>query len=473
VKRYLHIYVLCAVLTMPFCAFAQDPRNECVDYYEDDGPRDTGHCTFRKIVETEYYSEDSLGKGKTSISSTVHLFNKIGEEVSKVTMNSDSMVTDSAISIYNAFYNLLYDAEWKMDDDDSELNNTRQEWYTYDAKGYDIMDSGHRNDFGAMRYWLSRYKYDDKGNKTEEITYAHYKEREADTTICHETWDDQGRLILEELIKADGVTRYYYRFNKWGYEIFRAVVQGKNDSDYTNTIYDSAGHFVSYSEYEFGRLKMARSVTRNKGHGWVETLEEGSTAGEMACANNSVTVTVHDSLGNELTKVINSEKDGYPDVVTTIHYLSYDRNGNVLRDSSSSAEKGYLYYETWQGIETYRYNKANLRTDDIKENGNDYQKYSRFMSSYNRKNNLLHSKSFSSCNIPGAEPDEEKIMTYYGNGKTVKTYADKESIGSFTKEYYGRDGRTLKKFEIEPSSVYDDDGMVKDGYKITEYTYQK
>lgn len=473
-------------------------NNDCLTYYYSSTPADTNKSVFKQVTVSQYFSYDSNMSKKRIISKSIFMFNKKGQQLYSIGIDSSGKVTDSSRSRFDKNFRQVYSAQYNREGDTGVMRATSEEKWVYDKKGNILTDSSYtlegeeddEGDGGGASVSIDHHKFDTAGNEIESKHISFSDAGTSDSSMTWSTFDKNNNMTFSLTMTSSDTSKQYYRYNDKLMNVFTAEVS-RGDSSYTITKYDTGGNVTERNRYEDGKLSTSYTcVIDPKDKKMTETEEELSTADAMSCPNNTVTVTVTDSSRNVLSEVVTREKDGTPFVTTTLHRYTFD-HGRMLYDSSFTIEKGFLHSLTSEKISANKFDKNGNLVSEILDGGGQYSSNSKESWIYNDQSNVMYHATFNTC---GSEkPEAEEFYIYYHGGKKVKEVINISEYEK-TETFYSKDAKLqksivlpvqqeqsdeekfyatiLKKMKKKGSAMMEDmeDRQV---YKSTMYEYKK
>lgn len=443
-------------------------KNDCLNFYYE--VKDSNKAIFKSVAKTEYNADDSTLRNKRFGWKSIAYFNKKGEELFWMSVDSDMVVTDSIRYDYDSKFNLVRERQYRRNDSTREIDLGSTEIWAFDDKGREIKDSTYKIEQrmnynyskrkGGPKFLFKPYlnvtytKYNSNGDAIEEemIKGGGTYDAAIDTTYSHYTYDGRHNMIYseEKRYSYSGPTKEYYRYNDSNNVVFSAYVD-KYDSSYAYKEYDKKEKLVKTKRYRNNELSYIDSMHYEPDGRITETEEHIYQGGPTTCAYNEVTVTVYDTGGRELSISSTTQKNGKPFMTSTVHKFMFDR-GHVVIDSSTTIGRGHLYALTSRKLTTRKYDKDNNEVEYTERGGGQYADNLRKTWSYNAQGNETDESTFNSC--VADRPEKEWKHEYYPDGKKIKQVTDIDGYET-TIWYYPENSRVTKKDVINGKKSFE------------------
>ncbi len=389
-------------------------------------------------------SNDSTFRRNKLIQKSIVNFNDKGEVTSFAKYDSDGILKDSTIILYNKKLLQTRRINFSNDNPKGTLQKILDNFVTFDSMGLLTKDSTYEK------------IYDDPEDKSDTGMIS--------ISVQREYFDKTGASVTFRVENSDTTIEIYQFNSKFKDTLHRSYAEGKWSSAYLkyddslnvvedidSSFYDTTRHVYTYDgknrktlemSYESNKLKWKEVTVYGNGEERTITKERYGDNLEHTCQNEKTNMTVYDIHGFIVSEVEINNENGKTLTTSTTSKYEYNANGKATSDSEFYEEKSKWHYTRTLKVFYWKYDNRGNIIEESKDGGEGTGQDNRTVTTYNDKNKVLEKDEFTSCSD---KPYRTETNIYYPDGGTlykniISTDADKTTLT------FGKNSRMIEQF---------------------------
>lgn len=409
-----------------------------------------GHNTkFKRVVESDYTSNDSILKHKKLVSRVITMFNDKGYGQYRVTLDSNGV--DSIKYFYDEHF---LGIRWEYT---SQLQLGDKYVLIRDKKGRILKDSntylGNGGNKNLTGYFVVNFTYDTAGNCVKYFWVSHNanwpsNKTNDDTIIIIKQYDNKNRIIASHEYGMDMWEAEYYKYDNSSNIIDAVIIDSTRriTALHLTKVFDTKNRVVLETKFDYYHGNHMTSITYNADGGRTDTTEFSgkNKADPNSCTNITKSIEVYNKYGDLVSTITTSLNEGKTTKTNSIHKSHYNLDGKLLCDSETVITESQMSYNTVLTVITYKYDTKGNKTEFTLSGGAE-----RWIYTYNEKNKLVKEVRYGSSSD---KPNYIHQIRYYPDGVTVKEDITDNMYGRIIKKY-GKDTEQTEWTSISPGNV--------------------